>query len=244
MSGKPVLVLLHGWGTNAQLWAGVVSELSAGFEIHTPELPGHGSSQLSAGTLEEVALSLAAQVERPAYWLGWSLGAQLALQIALQVPGQIRALLLVSATPAFRQADDWQAAMPQDEFDRFYEDFRKDAGRTLKRFMALQTRGDAHAQSVLRQLRMTLDKKDQRHPESIAWGLDLLRSTDLRAQLSGIGQPVHLIHGVNDQLIPVDAGRYIAEATGADITLWEETGHAPFLSRPAPFIDWVQQSIA
>lgn len=243
MSGKPLLILLHGWGTNAQVWAGVRGELSTDFEVRTPELPGHGSARLSAGTLGEVALSLARQVERPAYWLGWSLGAMLVMQIALLLPRKVRALLLVSATPVFKQADDWQLAMQQDEFDSFDKGFRKDARRALKRFMALQTRGDTHAQSVLRQLRTILDKEGQGYPESIGWGLDLLRSTDLREQLPGIEQAVHVIHGANDQVIPADAGRYLAEATGADISVWDETGHAPFLSRPDQFMAWVQQRI-
>jgi len=244
---RPLLVLLHGWGANARVWADTVQRLGSRFEILTPELPGHGNSALTPGEIGETALAIGTLVDRPAHWLGWSLGALLAMQAASSVSEKVLSLSLVSATPAFIQAGDWQTAMPADEFDRFQSDFDKDAVRTLGRFMALQAQGDTYARPVLRQLK-AVDAGQTHDPRRMGWGLDLLRSTDLREQLAdfprSISPSIHILHGSNDRVVPVGAGKYIAGATGSEIEVWDDIGHVPFLSQPGRFADWLGRTMA
>ena len=40
----PDLVLLHGWGMNADVWDETAEQLSQQFRVHSVDLPGHGRS--------------------------------------------------------------------------------------------------------------------------------------------------------------------------------------------------------
>ncbi|WP_044327483.1 alpha/beta fold hydrolase, partial [Citrobacter amalonaticus] len=54
--GNCHLVLLHGWGLNAEVWHCISEELSSHFTLHLVDLPGFGRSQgFGAMTLEEMA---------------------------------------------------------------------------------------------------------------------------------------------------------------------------------------------
>ena len=43
--GNCHLVLLHGWGLNAQVWDCITPELSSQFTLHLVDLPGYGRSE-------------------------------------------------------------------------------------------------------------------------------------------------------------------------------------------------------
>ncbi|MGL6118711.1 alpha/beta fold hydrolase, partial [Plesiomonas sp.] len=42
--GERDIVLLHGWGLNAEVWQPLVAELSSHYRVHTVDLPGYGRS--------------------------------------------------------------------------------------------------------------------------------------------------------------------------------------------------------
>ncbi len=54
--GNCHLVLLHGWGLNAEVWRCISQELRSHFTLHLVDLPGYGRSQgFGALTLDEMA---------------------------------------------------------------------------------------------------------------------------------------------------------------------------------------------
>ena len=54
--GNCHLVLLHGWGLNAQVWDCIAPELNAHFTLHRVDLPGYGrSGGFGALSLEDMA---------------------------------------------------------------------------------------------------------------------------------------------------------------------------------------------
>lgn len=236
MTEKPLLVLLHGWGSTAGVWQPVVERLQADFTCFQPELPAHGDSQFTETRLEPLARQILAEVDRPAIWLGWSLGALIAMQAALLMPQRVSQLLIVSGTPAFVQNADWDTAMPVDVFDQFQAEFANDASRSLKRFIALQAHGDRYAKSVMQQLGRSLTEG----VNAIAWGLQVLRRGNLVRELSAIQCPVNGLYGETDALVPVTVQAAMHENANATVIAWPDTGHAPFLSQPDAFVDWVK----
>ena len=65
--GNCHLVLLHGWGLNAQVWDCIVPQLRSQFTLHLVDLPGYGrSSGFSAMTLQEMAECVLAQAPQRA----------------------------------------------------------------------------------------------------------------------------------------------------------------------------------
>ena len=44
-TGNCHLVLLHGWGLNAEVWRCISEELASQFTVHLVDLPGYGRSR-------------------------------------------------------------------------------------------------------------------------------------------------------------------------------------------------------
>lgn len=235
MSERPRLVLLHGWGSTSRVWDSIMPGLKASYRCQAFDLPGHGDSSLNETRLEPLAEQLLEQVREPAIWLGWSLGALIAMQAALLMPQLVDRLLLVAATPAFVQQDGWSNAMPMSDFDRFQFDFANQPARTMKRFIALQSMGDQQSKHVARQL----SKAACEPLADIGWGLVELGQTDLRLALTGLNCETHGLYGDHDALVPAAVANVLQQSAGVGCTTWKGVGHAPFLSRPQEFVQWI-----
>jgi len=238
MTEKPALVLLHGWGSTASVWQPVVEQLQDGYECYLPELPGHGGSQFTQTRLRSLTEEILAAVDCPATWLGWSLGALIAMQAALLMPQQVQRLLIVGGTPAFVQHEGWNAAMPQDTFDQFQSAYMDNASKASRRFISLQALGDGQSKRVMQWLG---DTSANRFNE-IGWGLKVLRDGSLLSSLSSINCPVKCLYGENDALVPVSIQSEMQTRLNAAVTVWPDTGHVPFVSRPNAFVDWVKEA--
>ncbi|MBS0346343.1 MAG: alpha/beta fold hydrolase [Proteobacteria bacterium] len=226
------LVLLHGWGLSSTVWKPLAATLSGTFTLHTPDLPGHGSAAPVGPSLNEWADALLPRIPEGAVLVGWSLGAQLALHLAQQAPERVTKLVLIGASPRFVQADDWPAALPGATLTAFRQDFDSTPDATQRRFVALQSFGDNARKAVAATLADSLTSADEVHKGALADGLGLLAEIDLRALVPGICQPVRLLHGSEDKLMPVAAAEWLADTLpDARLTVFGQCGHAPFLSR-------------
>ena len=228
---SPPIVLLHGWGLSSKVWAPLQAELPAASAL---DLPGHGSALPAGDSLAAWAEALVAQLPDGAVLVGWSLGAQLALHIAAQHPHKAARLVLIAATPRFVQAPDWPAALPAATLAAFRADFDTTPDATQRRFTALQAMGDGRRRDVTAALNAALTPADDAHRAALACGLRLLADTDLRASIGSVRQPVRLIHGAEDRLMPAAAAEWLADTLpDGRLSVFKDCGHAPLLSRPA-----------
>ena len=233
MTERPSMVLLHGWGSTAKVWRAVADDFRRTYDCYQLELPGHGDSRLAHSGAGQLASQLINEINRPATWLAWSLGALIAMQAALQSPDRVERLILVAGTPAFVQTPQWREAMPVSTFDHFLEEFRTNPRQAQKRFIALQAHGDRNRRHVRQQLEASASPVGSK----IQWGLDMLRSQSLSTDLAKISCPIHCLYGANDALVPASIADVMQAL--AEVTLWPETGHAPFLSDRERFVQWV-----
>ena len=68
-------------------------------------------------------------------------------------------------------------------------------------------------------------------PQTLAAGLEMLLHTDLRVEITQLGQPTLVIHGSLDKLTPPSAGAWLAKTLPtAQYCLIDGAAHAPFLS--------------
>lgn len=228
----PPIVLLHGWGLSAGVWAPLRAHLSPAQAIHAPDLPGHGNAAPAGDTLASWADALVATLPDKALVVGWSLGGMLALHIARHYPQKVARLVLIDTTPRFVQADDWQPALSSETLADFRHHFDADPAATQRRFVALQSLGDAARKTVSASLTAALTPSDESHQPALATGLRLLAETDLRDLIPAVTQPVRLLHGGEDKLMPVAAAEWLADTLpNARLSVFGDAGHAPFVSR-------------
>lgn len=224
------VVLLNGWGMTSAVWKPLVSALPH-WTLHPIDL----TPLLAEGHHTLAGLAAAVTSRAPAHCsvVGWSLGAQVALQWARDCPAQVGRLALIAATPSFLARPGWEPGMPATVFEAFAAAAASEPSTVLLRFAALQARGERESGSVTRALRAAVARDSGVHASVLCAGLALLRAVDLRAAVTAIGQPVCLIHGAADALVPVAAARALeAMLPRSALDVLPGAGHAPHVSRP------------
>ncbi|HHL45073.1 MAG TPA: pimeloyl-[acyl-carrier protein] methyl ester esterase [Gammaproteobacteria bacterium] len=234
------LVMLHGWGMHSAIWGEALDRLSARYRVTTVDLPGHGRSPAltppHATDLSRVAAAVAKVVPERAAWLGWSLGGLVAMQAALAFPARVSRLILVATNASFVRRPGWLHAQTAATLDGFAAGLHGDYRAVLQRFLALQAWGSEDARRQVRLLRERLFLHGEPDPQALAAGLTLLKESDLCGLLAGINQPVLLVAGENDGLVPSAALEAMARLLpDARLEQIPGAGHAPFLSHPARF---------
>lgn len=235
-STKPALVLLHGWGMNAEVWRALVPALSEHFYLTLIDLPGLGRSyadpaQYSSAAVIEQLLTVAPP---RAIWLGWSLGGQLALALAAAHPERVQALVMVASNPCFVQREDWAFAMAQETYQGFAQALSQSADKTLTRFIMLQTQGAEAGRETLKHLKEVLKAA----PDNSALEASLrLLERDERAVLTQLQVPVMMQLGDKDLLVPVAVAEGCAVLNAAlTIRIYDGAGHLPFCSHPQQWL--------
>jgi hypothetical protein len=100
----PHLVLVHGVGQQAGVWAGVAPALLGDYTVHVPDLPGHGDSEPAEGTLPmtRVVAGLEAYLgtlDGGTILVGNSMGAWVSILAALHHPQRVRRVVMVNGGP-------------------------------------------------------------------------------------------------------------------------------------------------
>ena len=235
-TGNCHLVLLHGWGLNAEVWHCVQEELASQFTLHLVDLPGFGRSHgFGAMALEEMAQQVLERAPQNAIWLGWSLGGLVASQIALTHPERVQALVTVASSPCFSAREDWPGIKPE-VLTGFQQQLSDDFKRTVERFLALQTMGTDTARQDARTLKNIVLSLPMPNVEVLNGGLEILKTVDLRQPLATLSVPHLRIYGYLDGLVP----RKVVPLLDA---LWPQSesrviakaAHAPFISHPGEF---------
>ena len=234
--GNCHLVLLHGWGLNAQVWDCITPELSAHCTLHLVDLPGYGrSGEWGAMTLEAMAEKVLENAPERAIWLGWSLGGLVASQIALNHPTRVQALVTVASSPCFSARDEWPGIKPE-VLSGFQQQLSEDFQRTVERFLALQTLGTESARQDARSLKQAVLSLPMPSSEVLNGGLEILKTADLRAPLTALDLPFLRLYGRLDGLVPRKIVPQLdAQWPQSESFIFDKAAHAPFISHPQAF---------
>ncbi|VEB95063.1 Pimelyl-[acyl-carrier protein] methyl ester esterase [Cedecea lapagei] len=244
--GKNDLVLLHGWGLNAEVWHNIETELGSHFRLHLVDLPGYGRSKgFGSLTLEKMADIVLAKAPERAIWLGWSLGGLVASQIALVSPERVNALVTVASSPCFTAAEGWPGIKPE-VLAGFQQQLSEDFQRTVERFLALQTLGTETARQDARLLKTVVLAQPMPEVAVLNGGLEILKTADLRADLADSAVPHLRLYGRLDGLVPRKVVPLLdALWPHSQSLIFDKAAHAPFISHPAEFcqavLEWEQR---
>lgn len=246
----PVVVLIHGYTSNARGWVPILPFLDPARRYLIPDLRGHGQSSKPDCCYDrrtfayDLRLMLdALHVER-ADVVGTSLGSLVAQAFAANWPERTRRLVLQSSTggplascadqPGGHAAFDFRSAIvqlrdPIDPDSPFMIAWYASTAPVDEEFLRRQRR-DAAAIPA----RVWLAVLDQ--------GLDL---QGLQSGLAGIRAPTLLVWGAKDNLFgPRDRCSLRAALPGAEVEVFEQLGHNAYWEDPAAVARAVNRFLA
>jgi pimeloyl-ACP methyl ester carboxylesterase len=220
--GRPV-VLVHGSGGRAQLWAPQLAGLADTARVIAVDLPGHGATG-GAGCrrVEEYATWLlglldALALERVVLG-GHSMGGAIAQTVALSRPDRLSGLVLVGTGARLR-------VLP-----RIIELFEAGSpgGAELVGALAYSPRTPPGAV-------VEAERALQETAAAVTLG-DFLACDrfDVMSTLGAIRTPALVVVGRDDRLTPLKYARFLAEGiAGARLVEIEDAGHFPQVEQPA-----------
>jgi pyruvate dehydrogenase E2 component (dihydrolipoamide acetyltransferase) len=217
--------LIHGLFADADSYTLVARRLAkGGLRVLAIDLPGHGASDATATTLDQLvdatATVLRALAVGPVRLVGHSLGAMIAAKIAAQGEVALDHLLLLSPAGLGREIDDSfvNGMIAADSIADLEREIAKlDGGSLSPSYLAELLSRIGARRPMLRALAASItDRGDQRH--SIATDLERVKA------------PVTVVFGLEDRIIPWQHATQLPAR--AAIHFVKSAGHMPHWSAP------------
>ncbi|AZM91313.1 alpha/beta fold hydrolase [Streptomyces sp. W1SF4] len=244
-SGGPGLLLAHGAGGSVEANFGpLLDALAARHSVVGVDYPGAGGTPKSGEplSLDELADRLvdaadAEGLERFAV-LGYSLGGNVAVRVATRYPERVTALVL---TASFARAGHGIGLVGE----LWSELARRGENELLARLLVplvlseeqLEVLSPGQLEDAVRGTASTVPPGSGDHAA-------LIKGTDLRAELAGIGVPVLVVETTRDRLVPRAAQQELARALPDARRAELPTGHLPFAERPAEWAALVTEFLS
>jgi pimeloyl-ACP methyl ester carboxylesterase len=247
----PPLLFLHGHSGRWANWLENIPQLARTRRVVALDLPGFGASEMPAdgvsivnyARLLDEACGLL-DIEAAAV-VGNSMGGFVAAELAIQVPARVERLGLVSAAGL---ATTYMGL--SNEFFR-----RRSVGMFARAINAYARIPDARAQTLVRRrrLRRRVLEVVVAHPERLPAPIcaelirgsgmpaapdatDAVMTYDFRDRVTEIACPTLIVWGAKDRVVPVSsAHEYEQLIPDTRKVIFEDTGHAAMVERPARF---------
>ncbi len=242
---KSTILSLPGWAQPGDAFRDLLGRVGHPWQgVALADLQAEGDALGAAGReayTEALARRLEA-AEGPVVLVGWSMGGTVALEGALARPDRVRGLILINTTACFPRPPGDPRGQPPRNISALALGVRTAPGPALFAFW----RHAAQPQPPDRDMiRAQVAYAKGLGTEALLHGLDYLRETDLRSRLGAVAVPTLVLHAEEDRIIPVGAGRELAEGIpNAKLAILPELGHdAPKLT-PAPLAARIREELA
>jgi Predicted hydrolases or acyltransferases (alpha/beta hydrolase superfamily) len=233
--GQPVL-LLHGFPFNRTMWRAQVEALQGAYRFITPDLRGHGETEIAeTATMDEMAEDAAAlldelKIERAVVG-GLSMGGYVTLAFYQKFPERVRALILADTRPQ-DDTDEAKKAREQQALKALQEGMTPIADGLLPKLIAEETFEELP--EVAARLREMMHGMDARGTAAALRGM--AQRKDRTALLRKIDVPTLIIVGSRDAITPPEVSHEMqSEIRGSRLEIMEGAGHVSNLERPAEF---------
>lgn len=234
----PTLLLIHGFPLNSSLWESQIEDLSDSARVLAPDLRGYG---LSEATPPPYSMEMMADdcmglldslgVHEPVIVCGLSMGGYVAFEFYRRFPDWISGLILVATRAG---ADDQAGRAGRDKMiasvgERGIEPV---ATAMLPKLLA----PDNYERNELL-VSFVREMVESSTPQGVIGALEAMKNRpDSTPLLPQISVPVLIIHGEDDQIIPVAEAKAMRDAIpGAEMEVLPGAGHLPNLEQAEAF---------
>ncbi|PUE36754.1 alpha/beta fold hydrolase [Limnohabitans sp. Hippo4] len=242
--GEPV-VLIMGLGCSSAMWFRIAPQLARNHRVILLDNRGSGQTRTRTALVHritamasDVAAVLDAAGESSAHVIGFSMGGMIAQQFAVDNPHRLRTLSLLGTQPGFPWAI--QAASP---VLRLLLEKAKMSPEDSLRQMRPHTYSRHTADSLFEEdaLVRLANTPTPRDYQAQLYGLFYW---SVYSQLPNIQVPTLVMHGVDDELIPIENGQLIAaRIPGAHLVELENTSHWLMTDANAVCLNTLQQHL-
>jgi pyruvate dehydrogenase E2 component (dihydrolipoyllysine-residue acetyltransferase) len=225
--GGDAVLLLHGFGGDLNNWLFAAPALAEGHTVYALELPGHGGSSKDVGPgdldfLVDAVVGFldAVDLER-VHLVGHSLGGLVAASTALRDPGRALSLTLVASAGLGEEIngdylDGFISAGSRRELKPALELLFADSGQVTRQLVddVLKYKRIDGVDAALRSIAEHVFGEGRQH-------------VLVADRLAGLGIPLLVVWGEQDQVIPAEHARHAPEA--AQVHVIEGSGHSPHM---------------
>jgi len=241
----PPLLLLHGYPFDHTMWDHVAALLATKTRLLTPDLRGFGGQPVGERepSLDVMADDLVALLDKAAIGRvvvgGMSMGGYAALAFAQHHPARLAGLALISTQAV---ADTEQArAGRQAMIEKVRQEGSGSAARAaMEKLFAPRNAGKSEL------TRFPLQGAIRAGVEGIVWGLQAMAGRPDRSEvLRNVKAPVLVLHGEEDQFIPCERAREMAQlASDTRFVAIAGAGHATPLEAPTEVARALEELLA
>ena len=212
--GLPVIVLSHSIGTDHEMWAPQVPDVTEYFQVLRYDTRGHGASDSPSGeySIEQLgrdALALVDALQIPKFaFCGLSMGGAIGQWLVLHAPERVTQLILANTSPRFGTPEHWNSRIQAVRQGGMAAILEMALGRFFSpEFLARAKPEVSSIRSVL------LGTTSEGYTGCCA----ALRDFDSTAELGKIKTPTLVIIGENDVSTPLtgNADALLRNITGA-----------------------------
>ncbi len=240
----PVL-MIHGFPLNNTMWDDQVASLAHVARLITPDLRGHGlteATDISPYTMEMMATDCihvldSLDIDGPVVVAGLSMGGYIAFEICRRFPERVSGLIL-AATKASADTDEARANREASARMALDEGVHPVVSSLIPKLLAPAAYEDnPDLVEYLEEMMLSASA------EGVA-GAQLAMSLrpDSKGDLKYLQVPTLVVHGKEDQLIPVSEAEIMAEGIpGAKLELIEGAGHMVNMEEPEAFNEVVRE---
>ncbi|HLR80396.1 MAG TPA: alpha/beta hydrolase [Bacillota bacterium] len=249
LNGKPPILLIHGFVASIHTFNRLMPLLAKHFSVVAIDLPGFGRSEKSKTfvySYKNYATLLMRVIDYFGFQqvciMGHSMGGQIALYTARMIPESIHKLILLNSSGYMGRAHRWLI------FSSYLPFFHLAA----KRYVQKQSVEDT-LKNVLFDHSLITDElkeeysialRDQNFYRSL---IRLLRHREgdlMPEQLQEIQQPVLLLWGKEDKVVPLDVGKQLAkDLPNASLTIYDNAGHLITEEKPEDIYEQIRAFI-
>ncbi len=239
---KPAILLIHGFPLSSQMWEPQLDDLADYVRVIAPDLRGHGGSDSVAGPYSITMLADDCadllgylNVSTPFVVCGLSMGGYIALEFYRRYPEHVAGLIL-AATRAGADSAEGKANR-----DKAAELAKSEGATAVSAGMLPKMLASKNSESYEDLVDFVQDILSTVSLNGVVGGLAAMRDRiDSTPMLGDINVPVLIIHGADDQLIPVSEADAMHKAIpNSELVVIPDAGHLPNLEQPDAFNDAV-----